>query len=181
MCIYTVSNSVEPLDVFEFTRSAGGRSCYRGGRRTVFAPTSGSACEPNVPAFLNVEQVTTAEDGERQFLACTVRLVFESVDNNDNTVLIARTPNLNDEASEREYYLQTVDLLALATNGALVALSFQSLTIRNGYSIACFDTDQPDLLKHQIDISVEPLEGMDFVSKKSSCTAEIESARREVP
>ncbi|WP_374039045.1 hypothetical protein ACETK8_08360 [Brevundimonas staleyi] len=170
MCIYTVSNLVEPLDVFEFTRSNGGRSCYRNETRTVFAPASTPACEADSPAFLRVEQVTTAEDGERQFLACSAVGGSAAV-GDENTVLIISQPLDGDEADEREFALHIADLRALVTNGALVASSFQS-----GFGIACFDTDQPELLRRQIEMSVKSSEGVSVVVRSSNCDSELHQA-----
>jgi hypothetical protein len=170
ICIYTVVNSVEALDVFEFTRSKGGRTCYRESRRTIFVPSSTTACDANSPISLTLEQVTTFEDGERQFVACSA-ITGATVVGDDNTVLLLSSAEDPGESADREFHLFVADLTALATNGALVADNFQS-----GFGIACFDTDQPDLLQRQIETSLTIPDDVTLSLRQTKCRLEMDEA-----
>lgn len=124
------------MRLFDYTASAGGRTCYEDGKTILLLPTRTSVC--SAPGEFDVEsvQAISAPEAEEQYLVCSA--VFSPREGAAGNSLVYRPSNKATEEDEGFFLQFGLDMGALVSNDGLPISAY----FMQEYEV-CVETDVP--------------------------------------
>lgn len=134
ICKYRLEHMPTPLQLFDYTASVGGRTCYQDGQIVLFLPALGETCDLR-PDYIAVDGVSMPRgEAERQYIKCSP-LNLRTEDAKASVIL-----RPSDKATEEDegFFLQFgLDVGALVSNDGLPVTGY----LMEEYRI-CLETDR---------------------------------------
>lgn len=134
-CRFRVDAQFEPMVLFDYTVSRGGRTCYSDGGTDIFIPAENDVCR--LPSWSAGSEVVTMDmsEAERQFMSCTA--IFSGPGRTTTGVILFSPKSASFDMSDIR--LLHRDIQALITNDGL-AVTYEGRLSQ----YICLEASEPD-------------------------------------
>ena len=134
-CRFRVEAQFEPMVLFDYTVSQGGRTCYSDGGIDIFIPAENDVCR--LPSWSQGAEVATMDvnEAERQFMSCTA--IFSEPGRTSTGVIILSPKSTSFDMNDIDILHR--DIQALISNDGL-AVTYEGRLSQ----YICLEASEPD-------------------------------------